>query len=134
MIGAADFAELQQVVWLYTHAIDDRRFSRANEVFTEDATVDFSDVGGGICIGLPAIKEFWRKTLSTEVIHLASNIVVDLREDGTVDMLSRALVSTVGGAISNVAYTDIACRTDKGWRIRHRHIAVRVNAPTVPES
>jgi len=28
-------------------------------------------------------------------------------------MLSRVLVSTAGGAISNVGYTDLACRTDK---------------------
>ena len=38
MIDPADFAELQQLVWLYTNVIDDRRFSRANEVFIEAAS------------------------------------------------------------------------------------------------
>ena len=55
MIDPADFAELQQLVWLYTNVIDDRRFSRADEIFTEDATVDFRDVGG-VCRA-PAIRE-----------------------------------------------------------------------------
>ena len=51
MIDPVDFAELQQLVWLYTHVIDDRRFSRADEIFTEVATVDSRDVGGGSVSG-----------------------------------------------------------------------------------
>jgi len=75
MIDPVDFAELQQLVWLYTNVIDDRRFSRADEIFTEDATVDFREVGA--CVSGSSDQGVWRKTLSIEVIHLASNIVAD---------------------------------------------------------
>jgi len=79
MIDPVDFAELQQLVWLYTNVIDDRRFSRADEIFTEDATVDFGDVGGCVCVCVSGSSEqgVWRKTLSIEMIPFASNIVAD---------------------------------------------------------
>jgi len=86
--------------------IDDRRFSRADEIFTEDATVDFREVGA--CVSGSSDQGVWRKTLSIEVIHLPP--------------------------ISwPIGYTDLACRADKTGT-RPRHIAVRVTAPTVPEN
>jgi len=120
-----DFVELQKLVWLYTHIIDDRCFSRAHEVFTEDAEYDFTAVGGQVEQGLPAILEFCRGKLGIEVLHLASNIVADEQPDGTAIVRSRSLVSARDGSISSVWYEDVARRTEQGWRLCRRRVSVR---------
>lgn len=66
MIDPADFAELQQLVWLYSHVIDDRRFSRANEVFIEAASGERAHRSG---------KLRWEKVLQAPSTPITASVM-----------------------------------------------------------
>jgi len=125
MLSTDDFVDLQRLVWLYTHVIDDRCYSRASEVFTEDGIFDATAVGGARLQGLADLVAYWRRGSDETLIHLASNIVARGQADGTARISSRSLVTLRSGAVSNAVYEDVARRTSQGWRIAERRVAVR---------
>lgn len=97
------------------------------EVFTDDAQIDFSYVGGGTPFGL----EKYRKLLAGmeksgfHADHQTTDTI--LIADGADGALARSryLVIRPDGAVSNGEILDRLRRTDAGWRIAERRMIRR---------
>ncbi len=124
----SDRLEIQSILAAYCDAIDTRDFQALDQMFTADATVDYTEAGGGQgsikhtkaylvraleqfsgmqhMLGLPVIKiEGDAATSRTPVFN---PMVVD-REDGPKTFF-------IG-----LWYRDEWLRTDTGWRIKSRY-------------
>jgi hypothetical protein len=132
-LSLQDIHDIQQLVNLYGHILDERQFSRVHELFTADACYDVSDFESGIHFGSTAIAQLW-KTASDKhpLAHHATNIVVTVDVDGTVRAISKGLGVRTAGGLSTVVYRDVMTRTPAGWRIAER-IAIRRRPEVIPD-
>ena len=75
----SDRLEIEKLVTDYANAVDDRNFEKFNELFTSDAFIDYTAVGG-ISGNLPEIITYLHKALEPfpNYQHLISNIAIDL--------------------------------------------------------
>ena len=123
-----DRLEIEDLMNRYCAAIDTRNFDLLDEVFTADATIDYTR-SGGIRDAYPVVKTWLEKALAPfrVVQHLVTNVRVELdgdrarsvcyffnpmglpREDGGVNTFF------CGGI-----YRDQLLRTERGWRITER--------------
>ncbi len=123
-----DKLEIEDLLTRYCAAIDAREFDLLDEVFTPEATIDYTR-SGGICGEYPAVKSWLAKALAPfrVVQHLVTNARVELdgdrassvcyffnpmglpQEDGSLKLFF------CGGI-----YRDRLVRTDRGWRISQR--------------
>ena len=126
MLSPHDIFDIQQLINLYGHILDEREFSRAREVFTEDALYDVSDFGSGVLRGATAIAQLWAGAGAKHPLgHHATNIVVNEESDGTVRVVSKGMGVRPNGTVSSVLYRDIVGRTSSGWRILERRATLR---------
>jgi hypothetical protein len=132
MLSADDILQIQQLVNLYGHIIDERQFSRASELFTEETVYDVSDFDSGVHRGAAAIAALWADPEAKHPLaHHATNIVVTEDPDGTVRAISKGTGVRNNGTVGTVVYRDIVERTAKGWRITER-VAIRRRPEIVP--
>jgi hypothetical protein len=132
MLSADDILQIQQLVNLYGHIIDERQFSRVGELFTEDTLYDVSDFDSGVHRGAVAIAALWADPEAKHPLaHHATNIVVTEDQHGTVRVISKGTGVRNNGTVSTVVYRDIVERTGKGWRITER-IAIRRRPEIIP--
>jgi hypothetical protein len=132
MLSADDFLEIQRVINLYGHIIDERQFSRVAELFTANALYDVSDFAGGVHRGAAAIAALWSDSEAKHPLaHHATNIVVTEDPDGTVRVISKGSGVRSDGTVSTVVYRDIVARDPAGWRITER-IAIRRRPEIIP--
>jgi len=124
MITTDNIVEIQNLLTLYTYFLDERKFSIAHEIFTDDATYDMSAFGPEKAIGLPAIVELMRKT-SHPLLHTALSPLVREDPDGTVRVISRCMAAVDGGSVGVATYHDVVRRTPQGWRIAERLVTPR---------
>jgi 3-phenylpropionate/cinnamic acid dioxygenase small subunit len=123
-----DRLEIEDLLIRYCAAIDAKEFDRLDEVFTADATIDYTR-SGGIRDEYPAVRSWLAKALAPfqVVQHLVTNVRVEIdgdrarsvsyffnpmglpRQDGGVDTFF------CGGI-----YRDQLLRTERGWRITER--------------
>jgi hypothetical protein len=61
MLTAEDRLAIHELLALYGHVIDERQFSRVDELFTPDARYDVSDFGQGVHHGPEAIAALSRQ-------------------------------------------------------------------------
>ena len=59
MLDVADTLAIHQLLALYGHLIDERQWSRLDEVFTDDLVFDATDFGLGITHSLDELREAW---------------------------------------------------------------------------
>ena len=71
-----DYIAIQQLVALYGHIIDDRQWSRIDELFTEDAVFDTTASGFGRREGREAILQHWKETARHPLAHHVTNVVI----------------------------------------------------------
>jgi hypothetical protein len=132
MLLADDILYIQQLVNLYGHIIDERQFSRVDELFTEDALYDVSDFASGVHRGAAAIAALWADPDAKHPLaHHATNVVVTEDQDGTVRVISKGMGVRRNGTVGTVVYRDIVERTAKGWRITER-VAIRRSPEIIP--
>lgn len=124
----ADRVELEALVSDYANAIDDRAWDRLDDVFTPDAQIDYTAMGG-IKGPYPEIKAWLGQALShfPGFMHLSGNFRFQVTGDtatGTVACFNPMVVPKPEGGTDTMFlglwYEDRYVRTPKGWRIASR--------------
>jgi SnoaL-like domain len=128
-LSQQDIHDIQQLVNLYGHIIDEREFSRVHELFADEVEYDVSDFGSGIHRGPAAIVRLWSEPGAKHPLaHHATNVVITTDPDGTVRVIFKGIGVRASGAVGTVVYRDIVTKTPSGWRISQR-IATRRTPP-----
>jgi hypothetical protein len=124
----SDRIEIHDLLVRYSHAIDTRDYDALDEVFTPDAFIDYSSMGGARG-SLPEIKEFLRKAMRqfSGFQHMIANSMIDLRGDRASGrtICHNPMVMTKPDGSTHVFYCglwylDELVRTPRGWRISER--------------
>ncbi|MYR06372.1 DUF4440 domain-containing protein [Gordonia sp. SID5947] len=116
--------EIQQILTDYSTAVDSGRFDDLDSVFTPDAVVDYSVMGG--IVGGPAEVKAWLAEVLpsfSAYCHLLGNH--DMRVAGdtaTTRTLCLNPMQTPDSStfLIGIWYADTWLLTDDGWRIRTR--------------
>jgi len=124
----SDRLEIQQLMVTYSNAIDRRDFDRLDEVFTHDAHIDYTTMGG-IAGRYPEVKAWLGPALQTfpHYYHLVGNIEITLTGDTatarTACFNPMEVPLPQGGSqimFLGLWYWDKLVRTPLGWRIGER--------------
>ena len=127
----SDRDEIVELTVRYATAIDSLQYSLLTTVFTDDARLDYGEVGQWV--GGAEVAEFMEAAHvgATHTLHRMTNQVVDIDGDvATVRTYVDALILFEGGGVNPVGYyDDHVVRTDDGWRIARRtYTSVRLVA------
>jgi len=125
----ADRREIDDLLVRYATVVDSRQWEELDEIFTDDAVLDYRSAGG-IRGSLPEIRQ-WLSTvlpLFAWTQHLVVNRAVELAADGDTATSRCAFQNPNGMVVDGKpwlfvvggAYHDRLVRTPNGWRIRHR--------------
>lgn len=128
MLGIEDRMAIYELLALYGHVIDERRWDELDQVFTVDAVYDGTDFGMPVTRSLAELLAEWTSEVGLTrhpLAHHATNIVITAREDGTALVRSKGLGVGAGGRVGSVTYVDDAVRTDAGWRLASRTVTLR---------
>lgn len=135
---AIDRLEIAQLFVEYSEAIDNREWDRLDYVFTVDAVIDYTEMGG-IRGGLEAIKQFLSDSMGHRsgklgFMHMNGQSRVAVAGDRAsartpcFNPMILELPEGQGGAqpaehvyFCGHWYEDELVRTSDGWRIQHRH-------------
>jgi hypothetical protein len=124
-LDAADRAVLHELIALYGHLLDQRRWEDLNQVFTPD--VRFEGLHD-TTTGIDAKVALWISEEGMKrhpLAHHATNVVITQDPDGTVRIISKGIGVRASGEPQSVTYRDIAVRTQAGWRIAARQAISR---------
>jgi hypothetical protein len=128
----SDRIEIQELLVAYSHAIDFRDWDALDDVFTADAVIDYTEMGGTRG-GLAETKAFLREALAgfSSFQHLAGTTA--LRFEGDVahgrTICHNPMVLGPGPGsdqptrilLAGLWYRDVFVRTPAGWRIQERY-------------
>jgi hypothetical protein len=126
-----DRDEIVELTVRYATAIDRHQYSLLTTVFTEDARVDYGEVGQWTGGGEVAAFMEAAHVGATHTMHRMTNQAVDIDGDAaTVRTYVDALILFEGGGVNPVGYyDDHVVRTGDGWRIARRsYTSVRLVA------
>ena len=125
-ISSDDYVQIQRLFIRYSNMIDERQYSRIDEVFTDDAIYDATAFGLGRHAGKTEIASC---LLAAEpnhpLLHVPINAEVGTDDQGVVRSFSRCLAILDTGAVSQCTYNDVLVKTAAGWRIDERIITPR---------
>jgi hypothetical protein len=126
MLDVTDRLAIHELLGLYGHLIDQRRWDEFNLVFAPDAVVDGSDFGVAPIHSLAAIAEAMKNERNLHPLaHHATNIVITEDSDGTVRVLSKGIGVGRKGRVGSITYYDVVVRTVEGWRFAYRRAELR---------
>jgi len=127
MIDTADRLAIHELMGLYGIVIDERDWSRIDELFTDDVVYDMSELGLGLLRGKDAVLRLWRERDDLHPLaHHATNVVISATADGnSANVISKGLGVGRKGRVGSVTYRDVVRRTAVGWRIASRHARLR---------
>jgi hypothetical protein len=126
-----DRDEIVELTVRYATAIDTTQYSLLTKVFTDDAQVDYGEVGQWTGGAEVATFMAAAHTGATHTMHRMTNQAVDIDGDtATVRTYVDALILFAGGGANPVGYyDDHVVRTGDGWRIaRRKYTSVRLVA------
>ncbi len=123
-MDVGDRLELHELPGRYGDAIDDRDWDRLDQIFTEDAVFDLTDLGVPLLEGLPRIKAFMDTEAQHPRTHTMTNIYVD-EVDGGVKLNFRIVALLGEGRVGTASYYDDVVKTPDGWRVQHRVTTLR---------
>ena len=124
----SDRLEIQDLVYEYAAIIDQKRFDDLREVFTEDAHIDYSDVGGPVG-GRDEIIAFLHNVMGMFPHHQHLNANPQIQVDGDsatgrVMCFNPQEITKPDGSthifMVGLWYVDEYRRTERGWRISKR--------------
>ena len=125
-MDVGDRLAIHELLGLYGHLIDQRRFGELELVFTEDAVFDATDFGHPVTTSLEELRAHWSSDAAMHPLaHHATNVVVTQDEDGTVRVLSKGIGVGERGRVGSVTYYDVVRNTDQGWRLSYRRAELR---------
>jgi 3-phenylpropionate/cinnamic acid dioxygenase small subunit len=125
MLDVSDRIAIADLVALYGHLLDQRRWQDFDLVFTDDVHVE------GMNPTTDGIAEKIAQWTSEEgmkrhpVAHHITNPYVTEDPDGTVRMICKGIMVRVDGPPTSIVYEDVVVRTDRGWRIASRKVINR---------
>lgn len=126
MLTADDHIAIHRLIALYGHIIDERQYSRVGEIFAQDAVYDVRKRDAGLHRGLDAIRALWEAAGERHPLaHHATNVVLDERSDGTVQVLSKGICVRPDGSVHSTTYRQVAAATPAGWRLTHLEAEMR---------
>lgn len=133
MLDTADQLAIHRLNALYGHIVDERQFSRVGEIFTDDVRYDMTDFGAGVLVGSSAVVDYWSlPTTRHPLVHLTTNIVIDLDADGTVRVASKGVGIGYGGKAGSVTYLDVVRKVEERWLMAERVCRLR-DPSRIPE-
>ncbi|NKY87175.1 nuclear transport factor 2 family protein [Nocardia veterana] len=123
----SDRLEIEDLMVRYSHAVDTRNWDLLDEIFTADAYIDYSAMGGA-CGGLPEIKKFLAAVMPNfpAFQHLISNSAITVDGDSATARTmchNPMLVGEEGKQnlmLCGLWYLDTFTRVDGAWRIARR--------------
>jgi hypothetical protein len=124
----SDRMEIQDLITAYSHAIDSRNWDALDDVFTPDAHIDYSEMGGSKGT-LAQTKEFLRKAMTqfASFQHMVATSQIKLRGDvaeGRTICHNPMVLDRGNGEthtfFCGLWYRDRFVRTPRGWRIQER--------------
>jgi hypothetical protein len=121
----SDRLEIQQLLVDYSTAIDNRRFDDLDRVFTPDAHIDYTELGG-IAGTYPDVKAWLAEVLPNfpAYFHMLGNF--DIRVDGDTASSRTILFNPMKLGdddqimFCGLWYDDEFIRTADGWRMTRR--------------
>jgi 3-phenylpropionate/cinnamic acid dioxygenase small subunit len=123
-MDSADRLELHELPGRYGDAIDDRDWDRLDQIFTDDAVFDLTDLGSLRLEGLPEIKRYMDEDANHPRTHMMTNIYVDETPEG-VTLRFRIVALLPERRVGTASYYDDVVKTPAGWRVKHRVITLR---------
>jgi 3-phenylpropionate/cinnamic acid dioxygenase small subunit len=128
-MDALDLILIHQLLGQYGHLVDAEEWDRFDELFTDDAVLDYTGVRAPeVLHGRPAIQDFFRSANHPSAHHVTNIVVTE--EEGEVRVHSKFFAPFTrpshdpkrwyGGD-----YHDVVVRTDDGWRFARRACAAR---------
>jgi hypothetical protein len=126
----SDRLEIQQLMVDYSTAIDQRRFDDLDKVFTEDAYIDYTALGG-IEGHYPEVKKWLSEVLPGFPVyaHMLGNFSVQIDGDKASSRVICFNPMVFPGAdgkpgdqvmFCGLWYDDEFLRTEQGWRMTRR--------------
>ena len=123
----SDRLEIQDLLARYSHAIDRRDWDALDDIFTHDAMIDYTAMGGARGT-LPEIKTYLAAALAYFIgfQHLVATSALTITGDTAVarTICHNPMIIEVDGAewpfFCGLWYNDTLVRTQNGWRIRER--------------
>lgn len=128
----SDRFEIQDLLVEYCHCIDSQNWDGLDAVFTADAHIDYSEMGGSAG-DLAHTKEFLAAALPNFVgfQHMISTSKITLYRDGDIDtaegktICHNPMIAAGDDGREHVMhcgfwYIDTFVRTAAGWRIQNR--------------
>lgn len=121
----SDRMEIQQLLIDYSTAIDKRRFDDLDRVFTPDAHIDYTELGG-IAGVYPDVKAWLAEVLPNfpAYFHMLGNVDIRLHGDtaSSRTILFNPMKLNDDGQIMfcGLWYDDEFVRTPEGWRMTRR--------------
>lgn len=124
----SDKLEIQELAYEYAEAIDQKDFDRLDKVFTPDADIDYSAMGGAVG-KYPEVKKFLQDSLPMfdHYYHMVANLHIKLEGDRATGRVM--CFNPMGLPVPDKApqmmflglfYLDTYVRTPDGWRIASR--------------
>lgn len=123
----SDRLEIQDLITRYAYAIDEQDWNALDRVFTPDAVIDYTDLGGAKG-SLSETKAYLAQAMPTfpAFQHLSTTTRIDIDGDKarTKTILFNPMVMNHEGEervfFIGLWYNDELVRTADGWRIKHR--------------
>ena len=125
--------EIENTLHRYALGLDDGDLTLVEGTFTPDAVLTLQVAGGevtGPFQGREAILGMMRDAAHSQDDqrrHVTSNVIVDVRGDDAESVSYLTIFSAQDGvltALSTGKYEDKLVRTDAGWQLSQRHIAL----------
>ena len=121
----SDRMEIQDLLARYSDAIDSRQWDVLDELFTADAQIDYSSMGG-IAGGLAEQKAFLAENVPAFPVsqHLAATSTFDIEGDvarvRTICFNPMVIKDEKHVLFCGLWYRDVFVRVDDQWRIKER--------------
>ncbi len=131
----SDRMEIQELLVAYSYAIDGRDFDALDDVFTPDAHIDYSEMGGSAG-NVAETKDFLQKNMGNfagfQHMVATTKMVFGEKDDQGRDVVHtktichNPMVIDKGEGKTHVFfcglwYRDVIVRTEQGWRIKDRY-------------
>jgi len=124
----SDRIEIQDLLTAYCFAIDSRDWEALDDIFTEDAIIDYTEAGGDKG-SLPHIKKYLDGALKQfpgfQHMISAPHLKIDGDTATSRCILFNPMIVEIDGERQTMFvglwYRDKLVRTDKGWRISERY-------------
>ncbi len=128
----SDRLEIEDVLVAYSEAIDTQNFEALDDIFTEDAEIDYSAMGGPVG-SYPEVKAFLQQSLPAfkNTQHMISNFQISLDKNDADKAVGKIMCFNpmeleLGEQQDNplfflgLWYIDSYQRVDNAWRISRR--------------